>query len=78
MSSIFSGVEATMEDKKILYPGDISRETGLSLNLIYRLLRSGQIKSTKAGDRYLISRENYNYWVSGHGPAQEVDAAKNT
>jgi excisionase family DNA binding protein len=58
-----------MEDKKILYPEDVAKESGLGLNLVYRLLRSGQIKSIKAGDRWLVSRANFEKWLNGEGQA---------
>jgi excisionase family DNA binding protein len=52
-------------DKKVYYPEDIAQETGLGLNLIYRMLRSNQICHVKAGDRYLISRANFEKWLNG-------------
>lgn len=51
--------------KTVLYPEDIQRETGLGLNLIYRMLKRGEILHVKAGDRYLISRANYERWANG-------------
>jgi excisionase family DNA binding protein len=52
-------------NKTIFYPEDIASETGLGLHLVYRLLRSGEIKHVKAGDRYLISQANFEKWLSG-------------
>ena len=52
-------------DKRVLYPEDIAKETGLGLNLVYRLLRAGEISHVKAGDRYLVSRANFEKWLSG-------------
>jgi excisionase family DNA binding protein len=62
-------------NKQILYPEDIASESGLGLNLVYRLLRSGQIVHVKAGDRYLISRVNFEKWVNG---ANAVSLKNNT
>jgi hypothetical protein len=53
--------------KNPLFPEDIAKESGLSLNLIYRLLRTNQIVHIKAGDRYLVSRANYEKWLNGEG-----------
>lgn len=55
-------------NKKIFFPEDIAEETGLGLNLVYRLLRKGEISHVKAGDRYLISEENFKKWISGDRP----------
>ena len=52
-------------EKKILFPTTIHEETGLGYNTIYKLLKSGAIKSTKAGDRYLVSRANFEKWLNG-------------
>jgi len=52
-------------NKRVFYPEDIAKETGLGLNLIYRLLRAGEISHVKAGDRYLVSRANFEKWLSG-------------
>jgi len=53
--------------KTVLFPEDIAQETGLGLNLIYRLLRAGEICHVKAGDRYLISWANFEKWLNGDG-----------
>ena len=53
-------------NKKVFYLEDIAQETGLGLHLVYRLLRTGEISHVKAGDRYLISRENFEKWLSGN------------
>jgi excisionase family DNA binding protein len=53
-------------ERKIFYPEDLARETGLGLSLIYRLLRTGEIKSIRAGDRWLISRSNFEAWANGN------------
>ncbi len=52
-------------NKGVFYPEDIAKETGLGLNLVYRLLRAGEISHVKAGDRYLVSRANFEKWLSG-------------
>lgn len=52
-------------NKAVYFPEDIAKETGLGLNLIYRLLRAGDISHVKAGDRYLVSRPNYEKWLAG-------------
>ncbi len=51
-------------NKAVFYPEDIAKETGLGLNLVYRLLRAGEISHVKAGDRYLVSRANFEKWLS--------------
>ena len=57
-----------MDNNKIVFfPEDISKITGLGLNLIYRLLRAGEICNVKAGDRYLISWANFEKWLNGDG-----------
>jgi excisionase family DNA binding protein len=53
-------------EKRILYPEDICKETGLGHNMVYKLLKTGQIISVKAGDRYLVSRANFEKWLSGN------------
>jgi len=55
--------------KRVIFPEDIAQETGLGLNLVYRLLRAGKIPHVKAGDRYLISRENFEKWLAGESQA---------
>jgi len=52
-------------EKKILFPADIAAETGLGMNIVYKLLKSNQIKNTKAGDRFIVSRRNFELWLSG-------------
>jgi len=51
--------------KGVYYPEDIAKATGLGLNLVYRLLRAGEIPHVKAGDRYLVSRGNFEKWLAG-------------
>ena len=59
-----------MDGKKgVLFPEDIAKEAGVGLNLIYRLLRTGEILHVKAGDRYLVSRANYEKWLDGKSQA---------
>lgn len=55
--------------KRVLFPEDIAREAGVGLNLVYQLLRTGEIPHVKAGDRYLVSRENFEKWLSGESQA---------
>ena len=52
-------------EKKVHYAEDLARDTGLGISLIYRQLRKGKIPHVRVGDRYLISRENYEKWVNG-------------
>jgi len=59
-------------NKVVFYPEDIAKETGLGLNLIYRLLRAGEISHVKAGDRYLVSRANFEKWLSGENQVLTV------
>jgi len=60
-------------NKKVFYPEDIAKETGLGVNLIYRLLRTGEICHVKAGDRYLVSRANFEKWLSGKSQGDKND-----
>lgn len=62
--------------KSVFYPEDIARETGLGLSLVYRLLRAGEISHVKAGDRYLVSRENFRKWLSGPDTIQQRSSAE--
>ena len=64
-------------NKGVFYPEDIAKETGLGLNLVYRLLRAGEISHVKAGDRYLVSRANFEKWLSGQSqvPTQSSNEA---
>ena len=78
MSRIFLGVIKMHGKKRVLFPEDIARETGVGLNLVYRLLRAGEISHVKAGDRYLISRANFEKWLSGESQALTVQSLANT
>jgi len=66
---IYLEVRKMDSGKVVLYPEDIAKATGLGLNLIYRLLRAGDISHVKAGDRYLVSRANYEKWLDGKSQA---------
>ncbi len=61
-------------NKVVFYPEDIAKETGLGLNLIYRLLRAGETSHVKAGDRYIVSRGNFEKWLSGQ--SQNVSVSR--
>jgi excisionase family DNA binding protein len=52
-------------NKNILTPDAAAREAGVCRKTIYNLLRSGQLKHVRAGDKYLISRANFEQWLSG-------------
>lgn len=51
--------------RKVLGPEEAAKELGVSLGLMYRLLRNGKIPHVRAGDRYLISSAALARWVEG-------------
>jgi excisionase family DNA binding protein len=53
------------EENKVMTPYDVANELHISLPLVYRQLRKGNIPSIKCGDRYLISRIALLKWLSG-------------
>ncbi len=53
-----------MAECKVLKPTDVAKELGISLPLVYRQLRAGNIPSIKLGDRFLIPRDAFNKWLS--------------
>jgi len=53
-------------EKTVLNPQDVAEICGVSLRLVYRQLRKGNIPSVKLGDRYLISRPALEKWLSGN------------
>ena len=59
-----------MEDLMTMTPYEVARQTGLSLELIYRELRKGNIPCVRCGDRYLIGREAFRRWLEGSGRPQ--------
>lgn len=63
-------------EKKVYYPEDLAKATGLGINLIYRELREGKIPHIRAGDRYLISRDNFEKWVNGESAKKETEERK--
>ena len=56
-------------EKTVLNPQDVAEICGVSLRLVYRQLRKGNIPSVKCGDRYLVSRVALEKWLSGESPA---------
>lgn len=58
-------------DKKVLYPEDVVKETGLGISLVYRMLKNNEISHVKAGDRYLISRTNLEKWLNGESGVRD-------
>lgn len=58
-------------EKAVLYPEDISKLTGIGLNCIYRQLRAKKILHIRVGDRYLISKSNYEAWINGQQASQQ-------
>ena len=52
-------------NKKVLTPEDVAREAGVCRRTIYSLLKSGKIQHVRAGEKYLISRANFERWLSG-------------
>jgi excisionase family DNA binding protein len=58
--------------KMILNPDDVAAEAGICRRTVYNLLRSGELPHVKAGDKYLISRRNFEKWANGECQAQTV------
>jgi len=55
-----------MEQKTMaMTPASISADTGLHINTIYRLLKENKIPHVKLSRAYLISRKEYENWLSG-------------
>ncbi len=52
-------------EKTVLNPQDVAKELHVSLRLVYRQLRKGNIPSVKCGDRYLISKIALLKWLAG-------------
>jgi excisionase family DNA binding protein len=48
-----------------LTPEWISKDTHLHINTIYQLIKDGKLPHIKLGRRYLISRVEYEKWLSG-------------
>lgn len=55
------------QEKKLLYPEDLARETGLGLNTIYRQLKKDKIPgAVRIGDRrWAVSRSSFEKWING-------------
>jgi excisionase family DNA binding protein len=54
-----------VEKKAAMTPYEVAEQTGVSLQLIYRELRKGNIPNARCGDKYLISREAFRRWLEG-------------
>jgi excisionase family DNA binding protein len=66
MSNSYEINESGATQRAVMYPRDIHWETGFSFSFIYKLLRDGEIKGAiKIGDRYLVSRKNFEKWING-------------
>jgi excisionase family DNA binding protein len=52
-------------NKKVLTPEDVAREAGVCRRTVYSLLKRGKIQHVRAGEKYLISRANFEKWLSG-------------
>lgn len=48
-----------------LTPEQIAADTSLHINTIYQLIKDGKLPHIKLGRRYLISRAEYEKWLSG-------------
>lgn len=53
------------EKPNILTPEAAAKEAGVCLKTLYKVMRMGQLRHCKAGDRYLITRANFEQWLSG-------------
>jgi excisionase family DNA binding protein len=62
-----------IEEKKVLFPEDLVKETGLGISLVYRKLKSGEIPHRKCGTRYLISRSVFEKWLNGEHASGQKD-----
>ena len=56
------------EDKSIMSPRDVAKETSSSLRFIYKQLREGVIPHVRLGDKYLIGRKSFEAWLNGDYP----------
>lgn len=55
-------------NKSILSAADISKELGMGLPFVYKELKAGRIPSVKVGDRYFLSRQAFEAWLSAGVP----------
>lgn len=61
-----------MESKiRVLTAEMVAKELGVSLNLVYRQLKTGTIPSVRVGDRFLISRDAFERWLNGEATKAE-------
>ena len=51
-----------------LTPEQCAAETSLHVNTIYRLIKEGSLPHIKLARRYLISRVEFEKWLSGNQP----------
>ncbi len=56
--------------KRVLSPQEIAAETNCSLQFIYKQLREGNIPHIRLGDKYLVSRNVFEAWITGEYPEQ--------
>lgn len=61
-------------EKRILTVDDVAAEAGICRKTVYQLLKSGALKHTRAGDKYLISRANFEKWLSGECNREKAGA----
>ena len=55
-----------MENGKVLTIDEVSKELGLTRNLIYRQARTGKMPGwVRIGDRWIISRFNLDRFING-------------
>ena len=55
-----------------LTPEQIATDTSLHINTIYQLIKDGKLPHIKLGRRYLISRAEYEKWLSGQSTKPPV------
>ena len=60
------------QSKDTMSPRDISRESGIGLISIYRLLQSGDLPSKLIGNRYYVSRAAYVRWLQRMGGGENA------
>jgi excisionase family DNA binding protein len=53
------------EQRLAFSPDEVAAALGISRDLVYDLLRTGQLRSVKAGRRRLISRQHIEAFLAG-------------
>jgi excisionase family DNA binding protein len=66
-----------MTDDKLLTTKDLVARTGFGMSTIRRLLRNGDIRSSKPGGKsYRVRESDYKTWVAGLFPDDPIEEEK--